>query len=84
VSSWIQHLCLLGLGAVGLNLPPVLVLLLVEIGLGGVVAFFAGRSKWPQITAEAVTVLSFALRYSGSIVVHGLGWPMNVWRAPGS
>jgi len=80
VSSWIQHPVLAVFGAVGLNLPPVLVLLLVEIGLGGVLAFFAGRYKWPQITAGHVTVLSFALAvFSVASFVHGLGLPMNVW-----
>jgi len=80
VSSWIQHPVLAVFGAVGLNLPPVLVLLLVEIGLGAVLAFFAGRYKWPQITAGHVTVLSFALAvFSVASFVHGLGLPMNVW-----
>ena len=80
VSSWIQHPVLTVFGAVGLNLPPVLVLLLVEIGLGAVLAFFAGRYKWPQITAGHVTVLSFALAvFSVASFVHGLGLPMNVW-----
>jgi len=80
VSSWIQHPVLTVFGAVGLNLPPVLVLLLLEIGLGTVLAFFAGRYKWPQITAGHVTVLSFALAvFSVASFVHGLGLPMNVW-----
>jgi len=80
VSSWIQHPVLAVFGAVGLSLPPVLVLLLVEIGLGAALAFFAGRYKWPQITAGHVTVLSFALAvFSVASFVHGLGLPMNVW-----
>jgi len=45
-----------------------------------VLAFFAGRYKWPQITAGHVTVLSFALAvFSVASFVHGLGLPMNVW-----
>ncbi len=80
VSPPIQRLVLAVFGAVGLNFPPVLALIFVEIGLGGVLAFFAGRYKWPQITAGQVTVLSFALAvFSVASFVHGLGLPMNVW-----
>jgi putative tricarboxylic transport membrane protein len=80
VSPWIQNPVLAVFGAVGLNLPPVLALIFVEIGLGGVLAFFAGRYKWPQITAGHVTVLSFVLAvFSVASFVHGLGLPMNVW-----
>src|SRR5438309_5604902 len=80
VSPPMQRLVLAVFGAVGLNFPPVLALIFVEIGLGGVLAFFAGRHKWPQATAAQVTVLSFALAvFSVASFVHGLGLPMNVW-----
>ena len=80
VSPPIQRLVLAVLGAAGVNFPSVLALIFVEIGLGGVLAFFAGRYKWPQITAGHVTVLSFALAvFSVASFVHGLGLPMNVW-----
>ena len=80
VSPPIQRLVLAVFGAVGLNFPPVLALIFVEIGLGGVLAFFAGRYKWPHATAAQVTVLSFALAvFSVASFVHGLGLPMNVW-----
>jgi len=61
VSSWIQHLLLAVFGAVGLNLPPVLVLLLVEIGFGGVSRFSRVGTSGRRSTAGHVTVLSFAL-----------------------
>src|SRR5256885_5233491 len=71
VSSWIQHPVLIVFGAVGLNLPPVLVLLLLEIGLGAVLAFFAGRHKWPQITAGHVTALHIAFAaFSVALCLH--------------
>jgi len=73
VSSWIQHPVLAVFGAVGLSLPPVLVLLLVEIGLGAALAFFAGRYKWPQITAGTSPCSALLLRYSRSIVRPRLG-----------
>jgi len=80
VSPGIQRVLLAVLGAVGVHLPPVLALLFVEIALGGVLAFFAGRHKWPQITAGHVTVLSSILAvFSVASFVHGLGLPMNVW-----
>jgi len=80
VSPPIQKVVLIAFGAAGLNLPPVLALMFVEIGLGGVLAFYAGRYKWPQITAGHVTVLSFSLAvFAVSSFVHGLGLPMNVW-----
>ena len=80
VSPPIQRLVLAVFGALGLNFPPVLALIFVEIGLGGVLAFFAGRYKWPHATAAQVTVLSFALAvFSVASFVHGLGLPMNVW-----
>ena len=80
VSPPIQKVVLTVFNAAGLNLPPVLALMFVEIGLGGVLAFYAGRYKWPQITAGHVTVLSFSLAvFAVSSFVHGLGLPMNVW-----
>jgi hypothetical protein len=80
VSPPIQRLVLSALGAVGLNFPPALALMLVEIGLGAVLAFYTGRYKWPQITAGHVTVLSYSLAvFSVASFVHGLGLPMNVW-----
>jgi putative tricarboxylic transport membrane protein len=80
VSPWIQHALLAVFGTVGVNLPPTLALIFVEIGLGGVLAFFAGRYKWPHLTAGHVTVLSFILAvFSVASFVHGLGLPMNVW-----
>src|SRR2546426_1114359 len=68
------------LGALGLYFPPVLALIFLEAGLGGVLVFFAGGYKWPQIPAAQVTVFSFALAvFSVASFVHGLGLPMNVW-----
>jgi hypothetical protein len=80
VSVWIQRAVIAAFGAVGLNFPHVLALLFAEIGLGGVLAFIAGRRKWPQITAAHVTVLSFILAvFSVASFVDGLGLPMYVW-----
>jgi len=80
VSPPIQKALLVVFGAAGLNFPPVLALMLAEISLGGVLAFYAGRYQWPQITAGHVTVLSFSLAvFAVSSFVHGLGLPMNVW-----
>jgi hypothetical protein len=80
VSPSIQKVVLIVFGAAGLNLPPVLALMLVEIALGGVLAFYAGRYKWPHITTGHVTVLSFSLAvFSVASFVHGLGLPMNIW-----
>jgi putative tricarboxylic transport membrane protein len=80
VSPGIQRALIAVFGVVGLKFPPVLALIFVEIGLGGALAFFAGRHKWPQITAGHVTVLSFTLAvFSVASFVHGLGLPMNIW-----
>jgi len=80
VSPSMEHVVLVVFGAVGLNMPPVLALMLVEFALCGVLAFYAGRYKWPQITAGHVTVLSFTLAvFSVAAFVHGLRLPMNVW-----
>src|SRR2546428_12771801 len=83
VSSWIQHPVLAVFGAVGLKLPPVLVLLLVEIGLGGVLAFFAGRYKWPQITAGARPLAMFPLfGFFGAAVVPHRRWARDSSPSP--
>jgi len=82
VSPWIRQALLAVFGAIGLSLNATLVLIFVEIGSGAVLAFFAGRHKWPQATAGQITVLSYILAvFSVAAFVHGLGLPMNIWPA---
>ncbi len=80
VSPWIRQALLAVFSAIGLSLNATLVLIFVEIGLCGVLAFTAGRHKWPQVTASQIAVLSYVLAvFSVAAFVHGLGLPMNVW-----
>jgi len=80
VSPWIRQAVLAVFGAIGLSLNATLVLIFVEIGLCGVLAFMAGRQKWPQVTASQIAALSYVLAvFSVAAFVHGLGLPMNVW-----
>src|SRR5215467_8404374 len=58
VSPWIQSGVVVAFGAVGVKAPATLVLVLVEMILGGAITYAAGRHKWPHITAGHVTVLS--------------------------
>jgi len=80
VSPWFASALVVVLGAVGINFPHVLALVLAEIGLSGVLAFYASRPKWPQVTAGHVVLLSFLLGvFAVASFVHGLGLPINIW-----
>ena len=80
VSPWMQRAVVGTFGAVGLSFPPVLALIIPELILGGVLAYFAGRYRWPHATASEVSVLGFVLAiFAVASFVHGLGLPMNVW-----
>jgi hypothetical protein len=80
VSPGIQNALVDTLAVIGVKLPPLLTLVLVEIALGAALALPAGRYKWPQLTAGHVIVLSYVLAvFSVASFVHGLGLPMNIW-----
>jgi hypothetical protein len=80
VSPWIQSGVVAGFGAIGVKLPQLLILVIVEMALGGGLTYSAARYKWPHLVAGHVSVLSYILAvFSVASFVHGLGLPMNVW-----